>query len=104
MSKVINLSGKFSKAQPAIQIDKKEYPIDNGIQAVLAFQEAADKGLQGMLDALKGALGAEAFDEIGVMTFSLENVKILSTGILAAQSGISYDEAAARFQRAESTK
>ncbi|MGO4345539.1 hypothetical protein AB4Z45_08615 [Paenibacillus sp. MCAF9] len=104
MSKVINLSGKFNSEQPVIQIDKKKYQINNGIQAVLAFQEAADKGVQGMLDALKGALGDEAFDEIGVMNFSLDNVKVLSTGILAAQSGISYDEAAARFQRAESSQ
>ncbi|MOA53650.1 hypothetical protein D3C78_1771410 [compost metagenome] len=54
-----------------------------------------------MLDALKGALGEDAFNEIGVMKMSMENIKVLSTGILAAQSGISYEEAAARFQRAE---
>ena len=101
MSKTINLSGKFNNEQPAIQIDKTVYPINAGIQAVLAFQEAATGGLDGMLGALKTALGENAFNEIGVMNMSFENIKVLSTGILAAQTGITYDEAAVRFRRAE---
>ncbi|EFM10171.1 conserved hypothetical protein [Paenibacillus curdlanolyticus YK9] len=100
MSKTINLSDKFSKEQPSIQIGNTVYPVNAGIQAVLAFQEAATGGLNGILGALKVALGDQAYDEIGVENLSFANIQVLSTGILAAQTGISYDEAAARFRRA----
>ncbi|WP_028560681.1 hypothetical protein [Paenibacillus pinihumi] len=101
MSTNIKLSGKFSTEQPTIEIDKKKYPINNGLESVLAFQEAANAGLRGTLDALKGALGEEAYVEIGVGKMNINNIKVLSTGILAAQAGITYEEAAARFRGAK---
>lgn len=100
MSKAVSLSGKFSTEKPAIEIEGKQYPVNNGIQAVSSFQEAGQSGnLFNMLNGLKGMLGESAFEEIGVADFSVDNIQVLSTGVMAAVLGVSYDEAVARFQR-----
>ncbi|WP_054939064.1 hypothetical protein [Paenibacillus ihuae] len=95
----IKLTGKFSTEKPTIEIGDKKYQIDDSVESVLAFQEAATSGFEGMLNALKGALGDEAYEELNIPKMAFGNLQILSTGILAAQSNVSYDEAAARFRR-----
>lgn len=98
MSKIINITDKFSNEQPSIQIGDKIYPVNNGISAMLAFEEAATGGVDGILNAMKGALGEKAYKEIGVPDLSFANIKVLASAVLAAMTDITYEEAAARFQ------
>lgn len=100
MSNIINLSALLSNEKPSIQIGDKLYPVNDGIDAVMAFQERAASGVQGLLSALETALGKEACEDIGVASISFGNLQVLATGILAAQANISYEDAAARFRRA----
>ncbi|SFE11494.1 hypothetical protein SAMN04487969_101130 [Paenibacillus algorifonticola] len=100
MSKTVDLSGKFSTEKPAIVIDGKRYIVNNGIREVTAFQAAGQAGPSGMLEGLETVLGKEAYEELGVGNFSLDNIQVLTTGVMAAVLGVSYDEALARFQRA----
>lgn len=102
MTKIINITDKFSKDLPSIQIGDKVYPVNNGISALLAFEEAATSGASGILDALKGAIGEKAFKEIGVPDLSFANIQVLASAILAAMADISYEEATARFQGQQS--
>lgn len=100
MANVINITNLLSNEKPVIQIGEKSYPVNDGVDAVMAFEEAASKGAKGLLVALEGALGKEAYGEIGVSKMGLGNLKVLSTAVLASQAGISYEEAAARFRGA----
>ncbi|MBG9737090.1 hypothetical protein [Paenibacillus alvei] len=101
MSKIINLTDKFSKdEQSSIQIGNKKYPINNSVEAVLGFEELADGAtVKGLLNAIEGALGKKAVDEIGVTKMTVENLKVLMSGLVAAMQGLTYEEAAARFQQ-----
>lgn len=99
MSKVINISDLLSSAKPSIQIGQKVYPVNDGVDVVLAFEEQAGKGIRGLLGALESALGADAYAEIGVESYPIANIQVLATAVLAAQMGISYEDAAARFRR-----
>ncbi|MEF2969236.1 hypothetical protein V3851_26030 [Paenibacillus sp. M1] len=99
MSKLINITELLSSEKPCIQIGEKSYPVNDGVDAVIAFEEAASQGARGMITALEAALGKNAYKEIGVGTFSLSNLRVLATAVLAAQAGLSYEEAEARFQR-----
>lgn len=98
MSKIINITDKFSKDLPSIQIGEKQYPVNNGISAMLAFEEAATGGIAGVLKALEGAFGKKAYKEIGIEEMSMANIMVVSSAVLAAMTDISYEEAAARFQ------
>lgn len=104
MSKIINITELLSNEKPVIQIGEKSYPVNDGVDAVLAFEEAAGNGAKGLLTALEGALGKEAYAEIGVASYGLSNLKVLATAVLAAQAGITYEEAAARFRGTDTTK
>lgn len=104
MAKVINITELLSSDKPVIQIGTKSYPVNDGVDAVLGFEEAASKGTRGLLEALEGALGKEAYADIGVSSYGLANLKVLATAVLAAQAGITYEEAAARFRREETAQ
>ncbi|MBP1999757.1 hypothetical protein J2Z69_000776 [Paenibacillus shirakamiensis] len=100
MSKVINITDKFSTEQASIQIGKKVYPVDNSVEAVLRFEELAqDASAKSLLFAIEGALGNKAYEEIGVAKMSVANLKVLMTALLAAMQELSYEEADARFRQ-----
>lgn len=99
MSNVINITDKFSKDLPSIQIGDKLYPVNNGISAMLAFEEAATGGIAGILKALEGAFGKKAYKEMDVEGMSMGNIMVLASAVLAAMMNITYEEANARFQR-----
>lgn len=96
----INITDKFIKQQPEIQIGEKLYPVDNSVEAVLKFEELAEGGgTKALLAALEGALGKKAYEEIGVTKLSVANLRVLMVAIMAAMQELSYEEADARFQR-----
>ncbi|QZN77376.1 hypothetical protein [Paenibacillus sp. DR312] len=99
MSKVINITDKFSTELPSIQIGEKLYPVNNGISAMMAFEEASTGGIAGILKALEGAFGKKAYKEMVVEDMSMGNIMVLASAVLAAMMNITYEEANARFQR-----
>ncbi|MGF6358073.1 hypothetical protein ABIE27_006038 [Paenibacillus sp. 4624] len=99
MSQVINITDKFSKELPSIQIGDKLYPVNNGVSAMMAFEAAATGGTSGILKALEGAFGKKAYKEMGIEDMSMGNILVLSSAVLAAMMNITYEEANARFQR-----
>ncbi|MFS0858335.1 hypothetical protein [Paenibacillus taichungensis] len=101
MANIINLTDKFATDEVAsIQIGNKKYPINNSVEAVLGFEELAnDASVKGLLNAIQGSLGEKAVTEIGVRKMSVENLKVLMSGLVAAMQGLTYEEAAARFRQ-----
>jgi hypothetical protein len=98
--KVLSISDKLSKQELAIEIEGEVYPVDDSVEAVLRFEELAEGGgTKALLTAIEGALGSEAFEKIGVKKLSIPNMIVLTTALMATMQGISYEEAAARFQR-----
>lgn len=95
----INITDKFSKEQPSVQIGEKSYPVDNSVEAVLKFEELSEGGgTKALLGALETALGEDAYKEIGVIKLSVANLKVLTVALMAAMQDLPYEEAAARFQ------
>lgn len=99
MSQVINITDKFSTDLPSIKIGEKLYQVNNGVSAMMAFEEAATGGVAGILKALEGAFGKKAYKEMGIEDMSMGNIMVLSSAVLAAMMNITYEEANARFQR-----
>ena len=98
MAKIINITDKLSNVKPVIIIGEKSYPVEDGMDVVMKFEELAAKSTS---DALKESivltLGKEAVEELNVSSWSLENFKVLTIAILAAVQGVEYEEAASRF-------
>ncbi|RED34673.1 hypothetical protein [Paenibacillus sp. VMFN-D1] len=96
----INITDKFSKDKPSIQIGEKKYPVNNSVEAVMKFEEmAGDGSIKALLSSIEEILGKEAFAEIGVMKLPVSDVKVLMLGVMAAMQDLPYEEAAARFQQ-----
>ena len=99
MSKIINITDKLSTEKPSIQIGEKIYPINDGMGTVLKFEELLkDSTVTNLVASVALTLGDDAAAEIGVSNMSLNNFRTLTTAILAAMQGISFDEAEARFR------
>jgi len=99
MSKVINLSGKFSEEKPQIQIGDKLYDVNDGMGVVLQFEELIGEGTaEKMVEAISKTIGKEAAEELKIMEMSMENFKILSAGLMAAMQDLEFEEVYKRFQ------
>lgn len=99
---VINITDKLNSDKPKIRIGEKEYEVDDSLGTVFRFEELAGSGsAKGIKEAVEVALGVNAAEEIGVEKMSISNFRVLATAVMAAVQRISYDEAAARFQKAE---
>lgn len=100
MAKNINITELLSNDQPTIQIGDKQYAVNNSVETAMRFEELANGGgTKELLAAIEGALGKEAYKEIGVAKLPLQNLKVLTIAILAATQNLTYEEAAARFQQ-----
>lgn len=99
MAKVIDITERLSNTKPVIKINGKEYVVNDSIEAMFKFESLGSKGSKGMIDAVELAIGKEAAKEIGVEKLSVSNFKVLTTAIMAAMQGLSYEEAEARFQK-----
>jgi hypothetical protein len=96
MARIINISGKFSTDRPVIELDRKLYVVNDGLNAIFKFEELAASGTSdGMVKALEVALGEDATEELGVQNLSVSNIRVLITAIIAAIQDISYEEAEA---------
>lgn len=98
MSKRISITDKLNDEKPTIEIGEKVYEINDSMETVLKFEELSNTGNRGVMSAMKMALGEEAFNEIGVEKLSINNFKVLTTAIMASMQGLTYEDAAARFQ------
>ena len=104
MSKVISITDKLDPSRPQIEINGKNYEVDDSLYAVLKFEELQRGATsQTMVEAFEIALGKEACEELNVQKWSVPNFKVLTTAVLAAMQGMEYDEAEARFQAAEAS-
>lgn len=99
MAKTINITDRLSSVQPTIKIGEKEYPVNDSMEAVMKFEELTGSGNKGVIKAMEFALGAKAVKEIGVEKMSVSNFKVVTTALLAAMQGVSYEEAEERFQQ-----
>ncbi len=101
MAKIINISDKLTNENPQIQIGDKLYEVKTGMSSVMKFEELASDNTVGSISkAAAIALGEEAAKELNIADMPSQNIKVLFTAILAAMQDITYEEAAARFQKA----
>lgn len=97
MTKVINITDKISLEKPVIQIGEDMYEVNDTMGVVLKFQELVSDE-NNVKIALELALGEEAAKKLGFETMRVSNYKVLITAIMAAMQGLTYEEAASRFQ------
>lgn len=98
MAKVINITDKLSSIKPVIVVGEKSYPVEDGMDTVMAFEELAVKSTRdALIEAIELTLGKEAVAELNIAKWSFGNFKVITTAILASVQGISYEEAEARF-------
>lgn len=99
MSRVVNISDKFSTELPVIQIGEKAYTVETGMETVLKFEELTSTESTDTIEkAISIALGDEAAKELNVRRMPMSNIKVLITAIFAAMLDVDYDVADARFQ------
>lgn len=99
MSKVIDITDRFSDEKPSITIKGKNYIVDDSMANVFKFEEMAGKGNKGALEAVKLVIGKEAFDEIGVDKMSIGNFRTFMVALLASMQGLTYEDAESRFRQ-----
>lgn len=97
MGRVINITDKLSTEKPIIQIGEDSYPVNDSMEVVLKFQELTGDETS-LKSAVELALGKTAAKKIKVEEMSVSNFKVLITAIMAAMQGMTFDEAASRFQ------
>lgn len=99
MTNIINLSDKFTPEEKGIiQIGKNKYEVKKSVEAVMRFEELAEKkSVTAVVAAIEGALGEKASEEIGIRKMGFENLKVLMAGVSAAMQNANYEEVAARF-------
>ncbi|OMD31367.1 hypothetical protein [Paenibacillus odorifer] len=100
MSNVINISDKFAvEEKGSIEIGGKVYEVEKSVGAVLRFEEVAESGsVKSLLAAIEGALGSEAYQEIGVEGYGIANIKVLVSGLMAVMQDLTFEEANKRFR------
>lgn len=100
MSKIIDITSKLSNEKITIKIGNKKYPINDGMEVVLKFEELVSAPtMDNMIKAVEISLGEEAVNEIDIKKMNIKNFKVLTTGILAAMQDMTYEEAVSRFQQ-----
>lgn len=99
MPKIVNLTSKLTNERPSIQVGEKVYEVNDSMETILTFQELAQVGTkEAFVQAFSLALGEEVVEELQIIKMSLENVKVLMIGILAAARKIDYEEAEKSFR------
>lgn len=101
MAKIINISDKLSSEKPCIQVGDKTYTVDDSLQTVMKFEEMySDQGdTQGMLECLKVALGAKAYNELKFEKSSFKNIQVWFLAVMAAMQDEDYEVLEARFRK-----
>jgi len=97
MTKIINITEKISLEKPVIQIGEDMYEVNDTMGVVLKFQELVSDE-NNVKIALELALGEEAAKKLDFESMRVSNYKVLITAIMAAMQGLTYEEAASRFE------
>ena len=106
MAKIYTSDGKLLVEAPQIQIGDKLFAVDNRKSTYDKMQEAVKKakGESEEKIILEYALGKAQMKEIEAMDLSLKGYMNLLTLVHAAIFDISFEEAEARFQRAQNNQ
>ena len=106
MAKIYTSDGKLLVETPQIQIGDKLYAVDNRKSTYDKMQEAVNKanGKDEERIILEYALGKAQMKEIDAMDLSLKGYMNLLTLVHAAIFDISFEEAEARFQKAQNSQ
>lgn len=100
MAKIINISDKLSLSKPTIVVGDKEYTVNDSLETVMKFEEVhGDGDIESMLEAMKIALGEEAFNEIDFPRMSFKNIQVWFMAVMAAMQDMDYEEVESRFQQ-----
>lgn len=101
--KIYTTDGKLLTETPQIQIGDKLFAIDNRKSTYDKMQEAVSKAKNGNEERiiLEYAFGKDQMKEIDAMDLSVKAVMNLLTYVHAAIFDISFEEAEARFQKAQ---
>lgn len=103
MAKIYTTDGKLLTETPQIEIGGKLFAIDNRKSTYDKMQEAVSKSTGGNEERiiLEHAFGKEQMKEIDKMELSVKGYMDLLTYVHAAIFDISFEEAEARFQKAQ---
>ena len=103
MAKIYTTDGKLLTETPQIQIGSKLFAIDNRKSTYDKMQEAVSKAEGGNEERiiLEYAFGEEQMKEIDAMDLSVKGYMNLLTYVHAAIFDIPFEEAEARFQKAQ---
>lgn len=100
MAKIINISDKLSLEKPVIQVGEKTYVVNDSLETVMKFEEQyGDGDVQGMIECMKVALGAEAYAEMSFEKMSFRNIQVWFFAVMAAMQDMTYEEIESRFQK-----
>ena len=105
MAKIYTTDGKLLVDTPQIQIGDKLFAVDNRKSTYDKMQEAVSKshGNEERI-ILEYAFGKEQMKEIDAMGLSVKGYMNLLTYVHAAIFDISFEEAEARFQKAQNNQ
>jgi len=99
MNQVINLSDKLSQEKPKLELNGKEYIVNNSFIAVTKMEELLrDERMESAKLAVLTTMGESFLNDIDFDNMSVPNIKIIVIAITAAIQGVSYDDVAKRFQ------
>jgi len=99
MAKTINITDRLTNDKPKIVINEKEYVVNDSMLTVLKFEELArNNTIESLREAIKVAIGEDAYNEINVDNLSFNDFKVLIIAIMAAMQNIEYEDADARFR------
>ncbi len=103
MAKIYTTDGKLLTETPQIEINGKLFAVDNRKSTYDKIQEAVEKsdGKNEERIILEHAFGKAQMKEIDAMELSVKGYMTLLTYVHAAIFDISYEEAEARFQKAQ---
>lgn len=106
MAKIYTTDGKLLVETPQIQIGDKLFAVDNRKSTYDKMQEAVNKsnGNNEERIILEYALGKAQMKEIDAMDLSMKGYMNLLTLVHAAIFDISFEEAEARFQKAQNNQ
>jgi flagellar basal body-associated protein FliL len=99
MAKLINITDRLTNDKPKIIIKDKEYEVNDSMLTVLKFEELArNNTIESLREAIKVAIGEDAYNEINVDNLSFNDFKVLIIALMAAMQNMEYEDAEARFQ------
>lgn len=97
----ISLTDKLSTEKPIIEINGKEYQVDNRRDTVFKVTEKLESAsdLSGFENVIEIVLGEDAKKEIIEMNLPLADYQVIIIGIFAAMNNEPYEDIEKRFQQ-----